>query len=622
MAERDEWDVTSEELDELQWGCDSSDDEMDHRAPRAPTPLEAEQSLSSLLIGLCLAGSMTPKMVCIICYWVSLCGVGGMVARLALKPGSHTSHFSRKFKRVTGFRNSETKVFVDAPGFCRASMSRTVHKVPCIPPHEVLSRETLMDPNLATTLEDAVEYDRLPPSYTSHHVAQSSNFKAQPVIMYLDGVPTTKKDGVLGIWCYMLYSQLRHLVCILPKSKMCRCGCRAWCTLWPIFNFFAWSFAAHAAGLMPLVRWDGMNWDDDPRRAALGGSPLGSLGAVFCIKGDWAEFCLTLGFMAWSSFMHPCLFCLATKAGWADDFDPNAAAFPWDLVDAVRYAAQCAANELPRRLSQVDRVLIARSLYYDKRKHGFCGRVLRKDLPDYNLHAGDRVEPCSSVPDVAAFEHLPGDLDCLFWRVTGNRRVKHRNPLFCAAAGITTLSLVVDVLHTIYLGLAKDLTMHAIWELLLSNAYVIDTNSSSTVKSQMGLQVFKTEYDSWVGRQPDGIVATPVQDLSIAMLGSRLNRCLNIKASETKGMFLFTCTELARKQHMIQGGDLWAACAEHLQSIMTILETAPLKLPTEARQDISYVYIYIYIYINIYTRWWTHDNVSVFGEKLDEKSPL
>ena len=60
---------------------------------------------------------------------------------------------------------------------------------------------------LEAVLAEHVQKDMLPPVYTEHPVAVASGMKAQPIEIYIDGVPTTKKDGVLGIWVRFVLSK-------------------------------------------------------------------------------------------------------------------------------------------------------------------------------------------------------------------------------------------------------------------------------------------------------------------------------------------------------------------------------------------------------------------------------
>ena len=58
---------------------------------------------------------------------------------------------------------------------------------------------------------------------------------------FIDGVPSTRRDGMLGVWMHSLATSSRHVIAVYRKSSLCRCGCGAWCTLHPLWVFLAWS---------------------------------------------------------------------------------------------------------------------------------------------------------------------------------------------------------------------------------------------------------------------------------------------------------------------------------------------------------------------------------------------
>ena len=100
----------------------------------------------------------------------------------------------------------------------------------------------------------------------------------------------------------------RHLVVLLRKREMCQCGCRGWCSLFPVFLFLKWSLAAMKAGVHPHARHDATVFSpEDVVRSLLAGSALGWKAVVVLIKVDWAEFAVRLGFPTWSSKNHPCM---------------------------------------------------------------------------------------------------------------------------------------------------------------------------------------------------------------------------------------------------------------------------------------------------------------------------
>ena len=101
---------------------------------------------------------------------------------------------------------------------------------------------------------------------------------------------------------------------LLRKSNMCKCGCRGWCTLYPVLFFLRRSFEALAIGKFWTERPDRLPWlSSDEGRECYAGECLAILGALTNIKCDWAEFAVTFAFPTWSSSADPCLLCDAEQ---------------------------------------------------------------------------------------------------------------------------------------------------------------------------------------------------------------------------------------------------------------------------------------------------------------------
>ena len=238
----------------------------------------------------------------------------GAVSELALRPGLDTTRYSKHLKRVLGLdEEDEMLQHLVVPVSDRSDGSRSTYKLPVILPHELLNKEMSENPRLDAKLADHVRRDLLPPIVTRHPVFIASRGTAHAVALYVDGVPTTKHDGVLGFWVYFLQSPKRHLSVVIKKSRLCKCGCRGWCTMYNIFEWFHASFKPMAIGMHPCVNWDGSEITCPIRKALACGVEL--LFKAFCgaIKGDWQEFAHTFGFSTWQTKMPPCLSCWGNK---------------------------------------------------------------------------------------------------------------------------------------------------------------------------------------------------------------------------------------------------------------------------------------------------------------------
>ena len=95
----------------------------------------------------------------------------------------------------------------------------------------------------------------------------------------------------LLLFVYFLFSDKGHLIVVLRKPQLCRCGCKGWCTLWPILNAIRCSALCLAVGLFPELRPDNQDWQpEDELRASLAGLALSCTASICMIKADWLEF--------------------------------------------------------------------------------------------------------------------------------------------------------------------------------------------------------------------------------------------------------------------------------------------------------------------------------------------
>ena len=197
-------------------------------------------------------------------------------------------------------------------------------------------------------------------------IARTPGPPALPLALYLDGVPTTKRDGILGFWLYNVCTRRRHLICVLRKSSLCHCGCRGWCSVHSVWAYLRWSFESMATSFFPAGKHDGTPWEPDTDRKSKAGTPLGFRAMLLQIKGDWLEYCLTAGFPLWSSVQSPCLFCFAPKSGLKTftGFSPFQSVFPLATPDT--YDAECCKAEIRVVLSRGQHRIVKNSLEYKK----------------------------------------------------------------------------------------------------------------------------------------------------------------------------------------------------------------------------------------------------------------
>jgi len=262
--------------------------EGDEPSPDEPqTPEECGEVLVELLAQLLFEHNISAKSMCLICYWADKVGAKGPLGKYALRPGAPTGHYQRKVDSASGVdlrQDAQEMYKIEVPQHSKYDLSGTPHAMVVRPPHEELTKEVEKD----SALLDPLEGEEWAQNYHQHPVVlRNPGRKILPYAFYLDGISFGVRDSLLGLFVYNLRSKTRHLCAILRRSHMCQCGCRGWCSLYPIFEFLRWSFECLAVGSYPGARHDGpwRQGEDDDRQERSGQS-LCFVGALLHIKGD------------------------------------------------------------------------------------------------------------------------------------------------------------------------------------------------------------------------------------------------------------------------------------------------------------------------------------------------
>eukprot|EP00969_Alexandrium_andersonii_P226322 9994258-Alexandrium_andersonii.AAC.1 len=206
-------------------GYSDSDEEADpERDAVAASKLFLDE-----LVGLYLESRASAQHLCTMCYWAVRGGMkGSLIAELALKPGQSSGNYQRHVDLVMGFDYVKEKSFpVSCPGRPRGSaFGRATHILPFRPPHEVLHDELVEDGSVLLKLQERLDDGALPPAYTEHPVVREADSPVVPVALYMEGVPYTKTDSVVGVWLENTVTKSRALLGLVRKSIACKCGCR------------------------------------------------------------------------------------------------------------------------------------------------------------------------------------------------------------------------------------------------------------------------------------------------------------------------------------------------------------------------------------------------------------
>lgn len=505
---------------------------------------EAASELFDFIVRLKQMSVLSAKQACILSFWASKAGATGMVKKLSFKPSAQSGHFSRHFDSIVGSRPSDQDFYrLPVPLHSRLDATRNIDSFPVVPPHEAFANEILTNPGATVELARAIEADELPETYKNHPVVRSASpgTSVFPLAMYLDGVLYTRRDTIIGFFVYSILTNVRHLVCTIRKSEICQCGCKGWCSLFPLLTMLSWSFSSMCRGTYPTARHDNSAWTDrDDGRASLGGCEYGWLAILLFLKGDWAEYSGSLGFPSHASHTSPCPFCFTDAASLWDLIGFSHLDMPKTSKTLLHYKAACDVCEILAHVrTHAQLRTITASLFFDKRLHGQRGRCLSRDLPQFMLSKGDRLEPSKSVMDVAAIDALTPPLDLVFWRSANETLTKHRNPIFDDAMATNPAeTLGIDWLHAISLGVLQFYVMHLLHELLRGNAFGI--SGTAAVNFEMGVRRLKSELWAWYSSEEKaGRKHNRLNSLVSSMLGSYNDQCFKVHGAEANGFFFF-----------------------------------------------------------------------------------
>ena len=79
----------------------------------------------------------------------------------------------------------------------------------------------------------------------------------------------------------------RQPLFVLPKARLCKCGCQGYHTYQAFFKIIAWSMQHLSAGTSPTSRHDGTVWATREETVRIAGGMSIAKGALLQIRGDW-----------------------------------------------------------------------------------------------------------------------------------------------------------------------------------------------------------------------------------------------------------------------------------------------------------------------------------------------
>ena len=281
----------------------------------------------------------------------------------------------------------------------------------------------MQDPALATRLREAITSTNLPRAYYDHPVvANHGDESVLPIAIYMDGLPYSLTDSVVGVWVANLVTHRRHLIALVRRRLTCKCGCRGWDTFFTIHMFLKWSLQALSDCIWPSERHGRTAFvnAEDVRRADLAGQPMRFKAACIQLRGDWVEFCERYGFPAHNSSTRPCFCCNAFGGGMYDPRGLSLLSSPWHMNSDRDFEDACGRCEQWVTIkTEAQKRDVCNLLHYVKQNNTIGGRMLFRDYPALHLRKGDRLEPSETLPDVANLDNCvvpAAGLSVLFWR--------------------------------------------------------------------------------------------------------------------------------------------------------------------------------------------------------------
>jgi hypothetical protein len=201
---------------------DYSEAESDNAPPSRES---LEQQACDYLIALKREGVLSAKQLCSAMFYFELSGIS-TCKKYALPPSlpkSQSGHYQRKLDSASNSHLEREKLYpVEVPGHAKHSHKRIVHTVQTLP---------VQDQGLAAHVEDPRTIARfvelkskgVPPVFSSHALIQGpadlpDRGDPLPFVIFIDGLPYSIADSVIGFWFVCLSTGKRFLVGILRNK--------------------------------------------------------------------------------------------------------------------------------------------------------------------------------------------------------------------------------------------------------------------------------------------------------------------------------------------------------------------------------------------------------------------
>ena len=358
----------------------------------------AGTQLIELLLWFQMSNRLSAKYICIIAFWAFHSkGMGGL-DKLSKKPNSPSGHFQRHLDAfLEADKEADRQGKLSVPCYAKHSAERIVREVAVAHPHEEFNNEVLVYSEAHGQLREAQQTGVLPDGYWGHvGIKDRSADGAFPLAVYVDGMPYRKKDGIIAWVVINLVTGCRHLICILRKGELCRCGCKGWCSMWVVWRWIRWSLEALFDGRFPSRPAPCLAWTEE--QDSWGGLHLALRGVVLYIKSDLMDRSTSFAFPTWNSVNHPCTDCWADRDTIYRPQPAGSLELQFRETTHEEYERACARAEVKVVVHEWQTFLYLRSsLGLDGRIKAGKGRHMKRDMPALGLLSGDRLEPSDAL---------------------------------------------------------------------------------------------------------------------------------------------------------------------------------------------------------------------------------
>jgi hypothetical protein len=218
-------------------------------------------------------------------------------------------------------------VHVEAPMLDKKTSARVPVLIPIVRPSEALSEHFLGHMDAVDENDLRTPLDSAPPLEEEWTPAQKNNCVTTAALaagvhpsrirrlgIFMDGAGFTKQESFEGLFINDLDTGQRWLIAIIRKAEVCGCGCRGFCTYWPVHDAILNDLQSSADGKWSMVSHLQEPFPVGTREHSRAGQSMGVVLAVCEIRADMPGYTSPMGFRASGHCTSPRCVCTTTKS--------------------------------------------------------------------------------------------------------------------------------------------------------------------------------------------------------------------------------------------------------------------------------------------------------------------